>query len=274
VRRGWDDEETARRYDEHTRRHPGYRQRAGRLVAFAGIEPSMHVVDLACGTGITTVEILRRLDGDGRVTAVDAAEALLAVARARLADAHVTWVQARGESLDAAVEDPADAVLCSAAFWQMRWPEAMNAVRDALRVGGVFAFNLPGQFFPALFPERARPPGASLGDRIMAVAEARYGFVQPGPPPPSAQPRPGSDLDSLRSLLGEAGLRLERWELFEQHLSTEEAADWLRVPVFTTRLLPGYDYPTRMAILDAALDGYEPAGAMASDWAQFRCLRE
>jgi trans-aconitate methyltransferase len=117
----------------------------------------MHVVDLACGTGVTTMEILRRLDVRGRVTAVDGAEALLAVARARLTDSRVTWVQARGESLEAAVEEPADAVLCSAAFWQMRWPEAMAAVRSALRTGGVFAFNLPDQFFPALFPERPRP---------------------------------------------------------------------------------------------------------------------
>jgi ubiquinone/menaquinone biosynthesis C-methylase UbiE len=57
VRPVWDDDETARRYDEHTRRYPGYRQRAERLVGLADIEPSVHVIDLACGTGITTVEI-------------------------------------------------------------------------------------------------------------------------------------------------------------------------------------------------------------------------
>lgn len=271
---GWDDEETARRYDEHTRRYPGYRRRAQRLVRLAGIEPGMHVVDLACGTGTTTAEILRRLAGRGRVTAVDGAESLLAIARARHADARVTWVRARGETLDAVVEQPADAVVCSAAFWQMQWPEAMTAVGSTLRAGGVLAFNLPRQFFPALFPERPRPsPGSSLGDRIIAVAAQRHGFVRPVPSP-SALSRPGHDLDSLRLLLGEAALRLARWERYEHPVSMEEAIDWLRVPVFTARLLPGCDYATRMAILDAALDGYESTGPETSDWAQLRCLRE
>lgn len=272
MRHGWDDDETARRYDDHTQRYHSYRERAERLVAWAGIEPDMHVVDLACGTGITTMEVLRCLDGRGRVTAVDGAAALLAVARERLVDTRVTWVQARGESLDSAVAEPADVVLCSAAFWQMRWPEAMTAVRETLRVGGVFAFNLPDQFFPALFPARARQPGRSLGDRIIVVAKQEHGFMPPNPRP-AGPPRPGADLSSLRSMLGEVGLRIERWERFEQQMSTEEAVDWLRVPVFTTRLLPGYDYPTRMAILDAALDGYEFTGAETTRWAQFRCLR-
>jgi len=275
MRSGWDDADTARRYDEHTQRYRSYRERAERLVALAGIEPGMHVVDLACGTGITTAEILRGLaEGDG-VTAVDGAEALLAVARERVADARVTWVRARGEALDTAVDRPADVVLCSAAFWQMRWPESMVAVRRTLGAGGVFAFNLPGQFFPALFPGRPRPPGPSLVDHIFAAAARNHGFVPPEPRPPApAPPRPGADLDSLRSLLESSGLRLERWERFEQQLSTEEMVDWLRVPVFTTRLLPGYDYAKRMAILDAALDGYEPAIAATADWAQFRCLGE
>jgi trans-aconitate methyltransferase len=273
VRHGWDDDETARRYDEHTQRYRSYSERAERLVAWAGVEPGMHVVDLACGTGITTTAILRRLDSRGRVSAVDGAEALLAVARARVADSRVSWAQARGETLDAAVVQPADAVLCSAAFWQMRWPAAMTAVRGTLRAGGVFAFNLPDQFFPALFCERPRPPGPSLVDHIFAVAVQKHGFVQPGPPLPAA-PRPGADLDSLRSLLDEAGLRLERWERFEQQLSTEEIVDWLRVPVFTTRMLPGLDYATRMAILDAARDEYKSTVAEISDWAQFRCVRE
>lgn len=48
-----------------------------KLVGLARIGPGMEVVDLACGTGAVTREILRVLDDSGSVVGVDASQAML-----------------------------------------------------------------------------------------------------------------------------------------------------------------------------------------------------
>lgn len=58
-----------------------YRRRALRQ---AGLQPGMHAVDVACGTGAVTRAILEVLKGDGRVLGVDPSDGMLAVARKRV----------------------------------------------------------------------------------------------------------------------------------------------------------------------------------------------
>jgi ubiquinone/menaquinone biosynthesis C-methylase UbiE len=76
------------------------------------------VLDLACGTGATTREILATLGSDGRVTAVDNSAAMLRVAAKSTADPRVTWIHARAESVGQHAIQPVGAVICNSAIWQ------------------------------------------------------------------------------------------------------------------------------------------------------------
>jgi trans-aconitate methyltransferase len=75
-------------YLEDTLDLPGGQELARALEAFA---PSGHVLELACGPGVWTPQLLRHAKS---VTAIDAAPEMLAIARHRVRDARVRFVLA------------------------------------------------------------------------------------------------------------------------------------------------------------------------------------
>jgi len=265
---GWQSAETARRYGDHVRRFPAhYEVPARHLLEVAGIRPGMSVIDLACGTGVLTAALLERLGPAGRVVAVDQSPAMLDVARAQLPGAPVQWVCAPAESLSAAVTGPFDAVLCSAAFWQLRMGEALGAVHSVLAPDGVFAFNLPSDFFPALFapaPPRRRP---TLRQRMVAVAVLDHDFV---PERPRPRRDPFDNGQGLEAFLAWGGFALEERRDVSVTVDTQTESDWFSVPVFTERLFGHYDIATRLDILRKATEGYAP-DPETETWASFRC---
>src|SRR5260370_40502375 len=81
----WGEDDNPRHYDAYARDYPSYRETSRDLIALA--LPSADagaadaaVLDLACGTGATSREILAVLGPDGRVTGVDKSAAMLKVA--------------------------------------------------------------------------------------------------------------------------------------------------------------------------------------------------
>lgn len=64
----WGEDDNARRYDAFARQHPIYQDTSRDLIALAGLSADAAVVDLACGTGITSREILAALGPNGKVT--------------------------------------------------------------------------------------------------------------------------------------------------------------------------------------------------------------
>lgn len=64
------------RFDELALRHLG------------DLPPKCQVLEHGCGAGDVTAELLRRIDGEGRIVALDANAGLIARARERLAEAH------------------------------------------------------------------------------------------------------------------------------------------------------------------------------------------
>jgi SAM-dependent methyltransferase len=82
----WDESENARRYAAFARQYPIYRQTSEDLVALARPSGGATVVDLACGTGITTEAILAALGPDGRVIGVDGSAGMLAMAASSIPD--------------------------------------------------------------------------------------------------------------------------------------------------------------------------------------------
>ena len=104
--------------------------------------PGVRVLEIACGTGIVTERLLRRLAGRGTVVATDLSEAMFASAAQRIRDPNVTWRQADGTKLPFP-EGAFDAVVCQ--FGLMFFPDKVAGVREAYRVlapGGRYCFNV------------------------------------------------------------------------------------------------------------------------------------
>jgi ubiquinone/menaquinone biosynthesis C-methylase UbiE len=72
----WDSDETAAGYAAFTGEFTMYQDTSSDLVELVGPAPGAVVVDLACGTGVTTREILAALGRDGRVTGIDRSAAI------------------------------------------------------------------------------------------------------------------------------------------------------------------------------------------------------
>lgn len=261
---GWDNSETALRYAEHAQRHPMYNRLAERLVQVAGIAPGMVAVDLACGTGVLTLEICRRLGGKGRVIGVDASEAMLQIANRTVQGHQVSWIHSNAERLAQIVTPRVDAILCSAAIWQLPTDAVFPAVRALLKSDGVFAFNLPRPLVADRFPAESKP---SLAQRIISIAVLDHQHVMT----PRTNTFTIHDMKSLAYHLETADLLLESMDLIELATDAESEIDWWRIPIFTEQLLPEYDYATRMSILEKAVDGYEHSAAETPSWISFRC---
>jgi trans-aconitate methyltransferase len=78
----------AAEYDDHALREPGGDEL---LAAFDSFGPTGQVLELACGSGLWTQELLRHADA---ITAVDASPEMVAIASSRLDDHRVRFVQA------------------------------------------------------------------------------------------------------------------------------------------------------------------------------------
>ncbi|HEV8635322.1 MAG TPA: class I SAM-dependent methyltransferase [Chloroflexota bacterium] len=112
------------------------------LAALRALGPLEHVLELACGTGAWTRELLALA---GRVTALDGAPEMLAIARANVPDRRVAFAQ-----VDLFAWEPAERYdLVFFSFWLSHVPpEALPAFLDrvgwAVRPGGrVFVFDEP-----------------------------------------------------------------------------------------------------------------------------------
>lgn len=175
------------------------------VVARAGLEPGMEVLDVACGTGNATIPAAR---AGARVTALDLSPALLEIARERAADAgvEIDWVEGDAEKLpfpDAGF----DRVLST--FGHMFAPDhrrVADEMRRVCRPGGAIAIC-------------CWTPEGAIGRMYRMVAE----FVPP--PPDTAPPALWGTEQHVRELLGEG--EFERHEVEWRDESVSSYTDFM-----------------------------------------------
>src|SRR3954449_10012630 len=111
-------------------------------LALAGDET---VLDLGCGTGRVTEQLLERLGPAGHVIGVDGSARMVAEAERRLGgDPRASFVQQ--DLLALAIEPPADAAVSSATFHWIKDHDTLFArVRAALREGAPFVAQCGGR---------------------------------------------------------------------------------------------------------------------------------
>lgn len=112
------------------------------VLAKAGLQPGMRVLDVGCGVGDVTMEAARLVGPDGAVVGVDRSEVAIATARERAAAAGLTSATfQRSDLLEPAAEGAFDAVI--GRFILMHVPDpaqALAALAARLPSGGVVAF--------------------------------------------------------------------------------------------------------------------------------------
>lgn len=99
-------------------------------------------LELACGTGVVTAQLLSRLDPQGTIVATDLNPDMIEVARKRLPSDRITWQVADATSLPFG-SGSADVVICQ--FGWMFFPDKAKAMREAHRVlapRGQLLFNV------------------------------------------------------------------------------------------------------------------------------------
>jgi trans-aconitate 2-methyltransferase len=112
------------------------------LARLEGIAPDATVLDVGCGTGRVTEQLLA-LVPRGRVLALDASEDMAALARGRLGDRAEVWCQ---DVLDLDVAEPVDAIVSTAALhWVTDHDRLWARLARALRPGGVLEVQCGGE---------------------------------------------------------------------------------------------------------------------------------
>ena len=142
-------EKLARIYDEEIA--PVWGSRFGKmLLRNLSVPEKCHVLDVSCGTGYPTIEILRRMTDGSRLIAIDASSAMLDVARRKIADLGPLGKKGVFFRTESAVpklsfaDDVYDLVVCNLGLGEM--PSLEVALHDFARVtkrGGEVRCTLP-----------------------------------------------------------------------------------------------------------------------------------
>ena len=114
------------------------RKPAERLVEYAKLAPGQRVLDVACGTGLSTMPAAVVVGNMGRVIGIDITEKYLDVARKKAASAGLSNVEYRMGNAEALEYDDAsfDAVICaSAIFFFKDIPKVLYEWRRVLKAG-------------------------------------------------------------------------------------------------------------------------------------------
>jgi ubiquinone/menaquinone biosynthesis C-methylase UbiE len=245
----WMDRLNAQLYEEYAQSFPMYRVLGKKLIEVAEIQPGQTVVDLACGTGIVTVQLQEQLQDQGKIIGVDMSPAMLEIARQKLP--MVEFIEARGEQLHEVLpESSVDVVICNSAFWQMDVEKALAAIKHILKPGGRFIFNL-GESDRILSSKSSSP---SLHRIMWHIAVEEYNYVRPQSS--STRPKPlltmGTPFEEVYALLKTVPLTLQSYEeVIEIEHTAESIYAFNKMPVMTW-WLPGLDYTIRREILEKA----------------------
>jgi ubiquinone/menaquinone biosynthesis C-methylase UbiE len=258
---GWNDEQTAQKYDDYTKAYSSYQETSSDLVRLAKVAQNHHVIDLACGTGITSQALLEVLGESGHIYAIDLAPAMLAVARKNIQATNISFHHGPAEAVHELIPQPVDRIVCNSAFWQTNGEKTLQSLRKILKPEGTFTFNIPDTFSP-IVDEKEQT--INLRVLMRQVAEEEFGLTFETP---LGERRHSTfSTDNVKQLLERNSYQLIHHERIVYQESRPSAWEFCAIPVMTESALPGVDYETRMKVLECAYNRMETTNDDISGW--------
>jgi ubiquinone/menaquinone biosynthesis C-methylase UbiE len=251
----WQGWENAEIYDRFVREHRVYRSLNQRIVELARPTGARTVLDLACGSGATTLALLRVLDVDAEIVGVDASEEMIGVARANVLDPRARFVVGTARSIDRVVGETFDRVVCNAAFWQ--FPDAGPVFAAAARraaPGALFVLNVPAE----------RVHGERTPIHPFQVALARSIERRTGRPFPSDPTR--VDVSGLASSAAAHGWSLVHTSRFLYEGRQAELAELMTIPAMIGPLTEGMTDEGRALVVSEARARTDPGAVVEVPW--------
>jgi trans-aconitate methyltransferase len=256
---GWSGSRTVAQYDSFARRFSMYRATSADLIEHLGVRGDAKLVDIACGTGVSTQTALQRLNEDGVVWAVDSSEPMLSLAQTRISDHRVRWRLGRALDLERLTEGDLDHAVCNSAIWQLgELFKVFAAVRSVLRRGGQFACNWAQSFVADT------PPGGLVQGQDFPLLDVarRHGLVDESDFRPYTRP----SAEEITSISEAAGFEIvERWWL-PQTNSPEATYEWWKVPAFSDWFLGHVPQEQRLKLVDEAWALWNPKSDRTIHW--------
>jgi SAM-dependent methyltransferase len=127
-----------------------FRQSNQSLVAAAELQPGMRVIDLGCGSGLTSLAALEAVPEGLELILVDSSPSMVEAARRRVGARASAYHVADAADLAPLVAGKVDRVLCNLALWYFKDPEAvLRQLRKVIKPTGRLCFSLLGTFFNA-----------------------------------------------------------------------------------------------------------------------------
>jgi ubiquinone/menaquinone biosynthesis C-methylase UbiE len=203
-------------YHRYGLEYPQYRENSEKIVKLADIQKGDVVVDLACGTGFTTKQIL--VENPEKVFCVDSSGKMLQKAKKFIESDQAVFSHSKAEDLP--TEPKADKIICNSAFWYFDISPALDNISEALKEDGVFTFNLNPYFLKMDVSSHRKP----VVDAIIDEMESR------GISPNTKAPEKIAEEDL------EEKLRSKGFEIFEKEVlrfegaSLEDSIDFFRIP--------------------------------------------
>jgi ubiquinone/menaquinone biosynthesis C-methylase UbiE len=131
----------ARAYDLLSTLNPGYRRHLGSSARRMALSPEARILDLCCGTGLSTEALLTAYPR-ARITGLDASAGMLERARAKPALASIRFVLGDAMNPGASLQGPFDGVLMAYGIRNMPDVDGCLArIRDILAPSGVVCFH-------------------------------------------------------------------------------------------------------------------------------------
>ncbi|MGD8377599.1 MAG: methyltransferase domain-containing protein [Acidobacteriota bacterium] len=248
-------------YDRFVREGSVYGWLNRRLVKLADLAAAPRILDLACGTGATTIACLHAMGARAEIVAIDSSEAMVEVARANILDP-----RARFEVLAAAEADRLEGdfprVVCCAAFWQFPSAAAVfRALARRTRPGARLVFNVPAERVEGE-PAPVHAIQAALTEAI--AAESGHAF------------------EALPTLVDPASLRSEAADHGFEPAGTRrlvyegrqgELVELMSIPAMIGPITADLDRAGRDRVLERVAGRVDPSVVVEVPWIYFTFVR-